>query len=176
MFGTRSHRGSQDGPQNTVTTPDDQLTVPTPRWLAPTTVSLALIGLGLSAYLTIEHFRGSTHLAGCSVGGIVDCGAVTTSRESTLLGVPVAVLGLLYFVGAIPLLTPIAWRSRKPIVRRGRLLGAILGLGMVLWLVYAELGKIHKICEYCTAVHLVTLALFTFIVYGTITTTPLLAD
>jgi uncharacterized membrane protein len=142
----------------------------TPRWLSPVTTVLALIGIGLSTYLTIEHFRGAHHLAGCTVGGIIDCGAVTTSAESRILGVPVALLGLTYFIAAIPFLTPVAWRSRSRYVRLGRLAGAILGLGMVLWLLYAELGKIHKICEYCTAVHIVTLTLFVTIAYGTIST------
>lgn len=149
----------------------------TPRWLAPVSLVLALIGMGLATYLTVEHFRGSQHLAGCSVGGIVDCGAVTTSAESKILGVPVALLGLIYFVAAIGFLTPVAWRSRNRLVRLVRLAGAIAGLGMVLWLVYAELGKIHKICEYCTGVHIVTLALFVVIAYGTISTsTPSFDD
>jgi uncharacterized membrane protein len=150
--------------------------VRTPRWLSPVSFGLALLGLGLATYLTIEHFRGAHHLAGCTVGGIVDCGAVTTSPESHLLGIPVALLGLIYFVAAIPFLTPAAWRSRNRVIRLGRLAGAIIGLGMVLWLVYAELGKIHKICEYCTAVHVVTFSLFVVIAYGTISTSAMPLD
>ena len=64
------------------------------RWLAPVTLLLAIIGIGVASYLTAEHFFGSRHLAGCSAGGTVDCGAVTTSPESRFLGIPVALLGL----------------------------------------------------------------------------------
>lgn len=141
-----------------------------PRWLAPITLLIAIAGIGVAAYLTAEHFSGSSHLAGCSSTGVVNCAKVTTSAESHILGIPVALLGLIYFVGAVPFLLPVAWRSRNRLVRGFRQLSAIAGLGFVLWLVYAELIKIHNICEYCTGVHLLTLILFVLITYGTITT------
>ncbi|MGH3743758.1 MAG: vitamin K epoxide reductase family protein [Mycobacteriales bacterium] len=144
-----------------------------PRWLAPVTLVLAVIGLGVASYLTAEHFSGSTHLAGCSTGsGTINCGAVTTSAESHILGIPVAVLGLAYFVAAIPFLLPVAWRSADLRVRALRQAGAVAGLGFVCWLVFAELAKIHHICEYCTSVHVITLILFVLITYGTLVTAP----
>lgn len=149
-----------------------------PRWLAPVTLLIAIAGIGVAAYLTAEHFSGSSHLAGCSSTGVVNCAKVTTSAESHILGIPVALLGLIYFVGAVPFLLPVAWRSRNRVVRGFRQLSAIAGLGFVLWLVYAELIKIHNICEYCTGVHVLTLILFVLITYGTITTSlpPALPD
>ncbi|HEX7355807.1 MAG TPA: vitamin K epoxide reductase family protein [Mycobacteriales bacterium] len=144
-----------------------------PRWLAPTTLVLAVLGLGVASYLTAEHFSGATHLAGCSTGnGTINCGAVTTSPESKIIGIPVAVLGLAYFVVAIPFLLPVAWRSPDWRVRAFRQAGAVVGLGMVCWLVFAELAKIHHICEYCTSVHVITLILFIVITMGTLVTAP----
>jgi uncharacterized membrane protein len=137
------------------------------------TLLFAVIGVGVASYLTVEHFSGATHLAGCSTGnGTINCGAVTTSAESHILGIPVALLGLLYFVAAIPLLLPVAWRSVDPRLRLLRQAGAIAGLGFVCWLVFAELAKIHHICEYCTSVHIITLILFVLITYGTLVTAP----
>lgn len=150
---------------------DERVTVP--RWLAPVTLVLAVIGLGVSCYLTVEHFSGSTHLAGCASNGTINCSAVTTSAESHILGIPVALLGLAYFVVAIPLLLPVAWRSADPRVRIVREAGAVAGLGFVCWLVFAELAKIHHICEYCTSVHIITLILFVLITYGTLVTAPM---
>lgn len=151
----------------------DSVRTAVPRWLAPVTLALAAIGLGVSIYLTVEHFSGSSHLAGCSSNGTIDCSAVTTSAESHILGIPVALLGLLYFVAAIPFLLPVAWRSPDRRIRVLREAGAIAGLGFVCWLVFAELAKIHHICEYCTSVHIITLILFVLITYGTLVTAPL---
>jgi uncharacterized membrane protein len=143
-----------------------------PRWLAPTTLVLAVIGIGVASYLTAEHFSGSNTLAGCHAGGLVNCTKVTTSAESHILGIPVALLGLVYFVLAVPFLLPVAWRSPDVRIRVFRQLGAIAGLGFVLWLVFAEFVKIHNICEYCTGVHIITLILFVVISYGTLVTAP----
>ena len=38
-------------------------------------------------------------------------------------------------------------------------------MAFVLYLVYAELIEIGKLCEYCTAVHIITFALFVLIVF-----------
>ncbi len=148
-------------------------TLTVPRWLSPATVMVALLGVGDAAYLTVEHFSGTSHLAGCKAGGVINCAKVTTSAESHFLGMPVALLGLIYFVLAIPFLLPAAWRTPDRRVRVFRQLCAVGGLGFVLWLVYAEFVKIHNICEYCTGVHILTLILFVLITYGTLVTAPL---
>lgn len=56
---------------------------------------LALIGLGISAYLTAGHYQ-EFPLA-CSTTGVIDCVSVTHSRYSTLAGVPVGLLGYVWF-------------------------------------------------------------------------------
>jgi len=43
---------------------------------------------------------------------------------------------------------------------------------MVIWLMYAELVKLRHICEYCTVVHILTVALFIVIVFGTALAVP----
>jgi hypothetical protein len=65
-----------------------------PLWMQIATFLLALAGLGVSIYLTIAHFT-EAPLAGCSESGLVNCTKVTTSPQSYVFGIPVAVLGLL---------------------------------------------------------------------------------
>ena len=93
---------------------------------------VALVGLAVSAYLTVEHFTSSAVLA-CPEGAVVNCAKVTSSPYSEFLGVPVAVLGLAYFVVMAALLTPTAWRRRR--LDLVRLAGVGLGVAMVLYLV-----------------------------------------
>jgi uncharacterized membrane protein len=135
-----------------------------PAWVRPTAFVLAVLGLGVSAYLTYEHYTGSQTLA-CSENGVVNCSAVTTSDYAYLppgagsWHPPVALLGLLFFVVVTVLCLPRLWgRSRGLDLLRLVALGG--GVLMVLWLVYAELFRIDRICLWCTSVHVITVVLF----------------
>jgi uncharacterized membrane protein len=133
-----------------------------PLWLQVVSFVLAILGLVISAYETYAHFNGS-HLAGCPTGGngAFNCTAVITSPQSMVFGViPVAILGLLFYVAAVPLFSPWAWRMRRREVHLVRLGSVIVGMGFVMYLIYAELYQIGDICEYCTGVHIVTFLLF----------------
>ena len=140
-----------------------------PRW--PWIVGLAICtaGLAVASYLTYAHFAGATSLA-CPDTGFIDCAKVTTSSYSRIFGIPVALLGLLFFVAMLPLQTPWSWRSTSPLLRRGRLAACAIGVGLVLWLVYVELFRLDSICIYCTAVHMLTFALFATVALATVST------
>ncbi|HEY1826325.1 MAG TPA: vitamin K epoxide reductase family protein [Acidimicrobiales bacterium] len=128
-----------------------------PRWAVITTFALSLLGLGLSIYLTIEHFQ--PVFQGCVANSVIDCQKVTTSGPSHFLGVPVAFLGLGNYVVMSALTSPWAWRARERWIHVARFILAIVSMGFVLWLVYAEVEIIDAICLYCTGVHVVTFAL-----------------
>lgn len=133
------------------------------RWVAPVTLALALAGLAVSIYLTIAHYT-NPELLVCSDTGTVNCEAVTTSAQSTFLGIPVALLGLVWFVAMVVLCLPIAWNAASRNVHLLRLAAAIGGIGFVLWLVYAELVIIGAICLWCTVAHVLAFGLFIVIV------------
>jgi uncharacterized membrane protein len=130
---------------------------PVTRWAVATTFLLSLIGLGISIYLTITHFR--PMLLVCSSTGTIDCAAVTTSAQSYFLGIPVAILGLGNFVVMSALNSPWGWRARSYWIHVSRFVLAIAGMVFVLWLLSAELLIIDHICLWCTGVHVVTFAL-----------------
>lgn len=138
----------------------------TPRWATVSSLLLSLAGLGVALYLTVEHYTASTTLA-CPDIGVVNCQKVTTSAESSLLGVPVALLGALFFAGMAIATLPVAWRLALPLVRRARLLAAGVGVAFVLYLVYVELFVVDAICLWCTAVHVLAVALFAVVALGT---------
>jgi uncharacterized membrane protein len=118
----------------------------------------------VAAYLTYAHYTGSDALA-CPDSAIVNCAKVTSSAQSKVFGVlPVADLGLAYFAVMLALCLPSAWRSPALLVHRARIAGVLVGVGMVIYLLYAELFQIHAICIYCTAVHIVTVLLFVVVV------------
>jgi uncharacterized membrane protein len=122
-------------------------------------LALALAGVGVSTYLTIAHYT-SPEILACSASGTIDCARVTTSEQSTVLGIPVAVLGLVFFVAMSLLCLPVAWRSDRRAVHRARLAATTIGIAFVLWLVYAELFIIGAICLWCTVAHVLAFGLF----------------
>jgi uncharacterized membrane protein len=124
---------------------------------------LCVVGLAVSVYLTVEHFSSSPSYV-CPASPTINCLKVTTSSYSELLGVPVALLGLLFFLAMTPLCLPVAWRSASPWPQRLRMAGPALGVVFVVYLVWAELFPIGAICLWCTAVHTVTLLLFAVVV------------
>ena len=84
-----------------------------PRWPGVVGTVLCVLGLGVAGYLTYEHFTSSSTLA-CSDNGVVNCLKVTTSSYSAVAGVPVAVLGLVFFAVMLVLQLPPMWRRPEP--------------------------------------------------------------
>jgi uncharacterized membrane protein len=68
----------------------------------------------------------------------------------------------------IALCLPVAWRSADRRVHLARLILSITGVGMIIYLITAELFVIKAICLWCSGVHVITFILFVIIV----TTSP----
>jgi uncharacterized membrane protein len=124
-------------------------------------VVLTVIGLAIAGYLTLLHYVTSVPLV-CGRGTLVDCETVLHSPSAMVLGMPVALWGLLWFAVALALAL-LATRRRgdpePPLLWAAGFAWALIGTLAVLWLVYQEIGVIGKICAWCTAVHVLVLAL-----------------
>ena len=57
-------------------------------------------------------------------------------------------------------MSPWAWRAARREVHLLRIASLVVGIGFVLYLIYAELFIIGSICLYCTSVHAITFVLF----------------
>jgi uncharacterized membrane protein len=115
---------------------------------------LAVVGLGVAAYLTYVHYEGIKPV--CGLGG--DCEKVQTSEWADLAGIPVAVLGL---IGYAVILVSLIIDGEE-----GRIAAAVLslaGCGFSAYLTYRELFSIDAICPWCvsSAVILTLLAIVT---------------
>jgi len=133
-------------------------------------VAMALLGLGISVYLTTVHYAKAGLV--CPTGGVFNCAAVTSSAYSVIPGtqIPITIPGMLWFAvsGALAVVALVALQRGEAEPERLRLAHAIwggLGLVFVLYLVYAEIVKLHQICEWCTAVHVLTLLTFLVALY-----------
>jgi uncharacterized membrane protein len=127
-------------------------------------VAMALLGLGISVYLTTVHYTKVALI--CTTGGIINCASVTSSAYSVIPGtqIPITIPGMLW----LAVVALVALRRGEAESEQLRLAHAVwggLGLAFVLYLVYAEIVKLHQICEWCTAVHLLTLLTFLVALY-----------
>ncbi|HEY7633336.1 MAG TPA: vitamin K epoxide reductase family protein [Thermoleophilaceae bacterium] len=103
---------------------------------------IALIGLGIAGYLTYVHYAGLHPLCLASGG----CEKVQSSHWSKLGGIPVATLGLVGYAAILVLLF-----VPGEIGLAGSALVALVGFGFSIYLTYAELFKIHAVCQWCVA-------------------------
>ncbi len=132
------------------------------RWRVATALVLSLAGLGVSIYLTIDHFAKIPLV--CSDTGVINCEKVTTSAQSHFLGIPVAVLGLAFYLAMTVINLPPLWYTADRRVHIVRLAMAVVGVLFALYLVSAELLIIGNICLWCTSVHVITFLLFVLII------------
>ena len=136
-----------------------------PGWVPVTSLGLSLVAVAIASYLTVAHYTDPTALA-CPDTGIVNCELVTTSSWSVVLGVPLAVLGLVWALVMTGLTVPWAWRVGAVWVDRARLAASGAGAVTVLYLVYVELFRIGAVCLWCTAMHVTAVCLFGVILAG----------
>ena len=105
---------------------------------------LALVGLGIAAYLLTVRLLGGAP----ACGPIQGCDTVAASEYATVLGVPVALFGVGF--SAVLLGASVVWWRRA----EKRALYVAYGLGLagvfaVAYLTYLELFVIEAICIWC---------------------------
>jgi uncharacterized membrane protein len=124
---------------------------------------LSLLGLADSTWLTIVHFSVNLLSASCPANTVDNCVAVTTGPWSHPFGIPVAFLGLAFYVAFTVINLPYFWKIKDVRVHWLRALMSLTGVGFIFYLIYVELFLAKVICIYCTGVHIVTFALFVLI-------------
>jgi uncharacterized membrane protein len=122
---------------------------------------LSLLGAGIAIYLTAVHYEHTPLI--CSTNGLIDCARVLSSSYSLIPGttVPITIPGLgwcvvsgaLAFIG-LRLASSHHWLSIT------QLLWSFVGIVTALYLVYVEIVRLHTICAWCTALHVVILCMF----------------
>lgn len=124
-------------------------------------VTLALAGTSVAAYLSWVALDPSKEVV---CGALGDCHAVQGSQYAAIGGVPVAVLGLLMYLGLLALtagrVTGLGGPSMQqalPPLTFALALGGVVYSG---YLTYLELAVIHAICVWCVTSAAIVTALF----------------
>ncbi len=116
---------------------------------------LGILGLADAVYLTINHYANLS--AFCYITS--RCDLVLTSSYAVVLGVPVALLGAVYYATVIGLS---AWFILRPNDTAWRYLHWLVGLAFAfsLYLVYLQFFVIGSFCVYCMLSAILTAVMF----------------
>ena len=101
---------------------------------------VAVAGAAVAGYLTYVHYRPDALV--CTGGG--GCEAVQESRYAELVGVPVALLGLLAYAAVLAL---VLWDA--PVARTLAVAIALSAAGFALYLVVLQAFVIDAWCVWC---------------------------
>lgn len=142
------------------------------KFLYFTFLPISVLGFLDASYLSVKHFVGTP--LPCSV--LRGCEEVTTSHYSVIGGVPVALLGAIYYLTIFILILSVL-KKRKTLpssdVENGagknedKLLNltarlTVIGLLASLWFIYLQLFVIKAICLYCMFSAFTSITLFVF--------------
>ena len=113
-----------------------------------------LLGLADSIYLSMTVLLGIAPTCGVIHG----CETVSRSQYSRLFSIPLAYLGVLYYLFGALLA---GYLAESRVAQKIALLYGLAGAGMSLWFIYIQAVLIGAFCIYCLGS-----ALATFIIFG----------
>jgi uncharacterized membrane protein len=108
---------------------------------------LSLMGIAISSVSLYHHYDKSKS-SFCDFGGSFNCDIVNRSIYSTVLGVPVALIGILGYASLLGLAT--IHRSNRGTPKIS-LAASLVGVGFALYLTYVEGFVLAAWCALCLA-------------------------
>lgn len=131
-----------------------------PKWIIITLLIVALIGFVDATYLTIEHFLNS--IPPCTTDG---CEKVLTSSYSEIIGIPVALLGAIYYLAILVLLIAY-FDAKREVLLRSAILLTPLGFLASIYFFILQASVINAFCQYCLVSAATSTILFVFSMYS----------
>jgi vitamin-K-epoxide reductase (warfarin-sensitive) len=106
---------------------------------------LAVCGIVVSS-VSLQHHFATSKTAYCDLGAMLNCDIVNRSKYSSILGVPVALIGMLGYAALVGLATVYRDRPQTPALL---LVGSTVGLAFALYLTYVESRILGVYCILC---------------------------
>ena len=125
---------------------------------------LTLLGMGSSLYLTVLHFKilkfGTAGQTLCDVSAYINCNAVLMSRFAEVGTLPLAGMGLLFY---IYLAGALIWAKVEPEKSGGTLavpyLMVVFSLLLSIFLGYVSVAVLGSLCLFCSSLYLINFLL-----------------
>jgi vitamin-K-epoxide reductase (warfarin-sensitive) len=118
---------------------------------------LALCGIVVSS-VSLQHHFATSKTSFCDIGETFNCDIVNRSEYSSILGIPVALIGMLGYAALVGLATVYRKRRETPAMLFG---AAATGLAFALYLTYVEARVLGVYCILClSSLSLITTTTF----------------
>ncbi len=118
-------------------------------------LAVSFIGFIDASYLTVSHYTGADLNCNLTDG----CGQVTSSEYSVIFGIPLALLGLFYYLSVF-ILSFLYLDIKKPEIFDFIRPLTVAGVLASAWFVYLQIYVIEAICQYCMLSALTSTILF----------------
>ncbi len=119
------------------------------------TIFFAFAGFLDATYLTIEHYKNI--IPPCSA--ITNCEVVLTSKYATFFGIPIALIGALYYAALIATLL-LLWQEKHKIWLQLTMLLVVSAMVISILLVAIQAFVLHAFCQYCLLSEAINTVLF----------------
>lgn len=129
--------------------------LPKAKWLPWAMVLVATLGFIDATYLSAKHYTHTTIPCSITHG----CEIVTTSAYSQMFGIPVALLGAIYYFAVLAGLFVAIDRGDQKLFKIVASC-TVLGLGASAWFVIVQLFILKAICQWCMVSALTSTVLF----------------
>ena len=117
-------------------------------------VFFSLVAFFVASYLTILHFQES--IPPCTFSG---CEVVLTSRYAEIMGIPVSLIGAIFY-GLVLTLSLSLLTNFKTSILKFYLLMTTAGLLASGYFLFLQVAVIKEFCQYCLITEVCTLILF----------------
>ena len=123
---------------------------------------VSLVGMADTIYVTINHYKGV--IPPCTL--LNGCETVLTSKYSEIFGVPIALIGALFYTTVFLFSLAYLKTKNNKIIILFLVLTALAFL-MSVFFIYLQFFVIKAVCEYCLTSAAVSIILFTTSVFMT---------
>jgi uncharacterized membrane protein len=109
-------------------------------------IAMLAAGGALVSSVSLYHHYGTSQTSYCSFGESFNCDIVNRSTYSVISGVPVALIGIIGYLGLLTLATFYRSRAETPAMLA---IASLTGLGFALYLTYVEGFVLAAWCVLC---------------------------
>ncbi len=121
---------------------------------------LSFLGFLDSTFLAVLHYKNITPPCTITQG----CEKVLSSEFATIYGIPISVLGSIYFFLLI-ILCVLLLQNNKAWIKKTLFILTALGTIAAIVLLYIQLAILNSLCQYCFLVELIIFMLLIFSIF-----------